>query len=160
MMVQAPAYFSQDIKTLKVTSEMFHNKTYIPLKYTCDGADINPPLVIENIPQKTKSLVLIVDDPDAPSGTFTHWIVWNILPSGKIKENSIAGNEGMNSFRQQHYGGPCPPSGIHHYIFKIYALDKMLELAATSTKKEVEKAMNEHIIGYGELIGLYKRNLN
>lgn len=158
-MIQAPTYISQDIKTLNVTSEAFNSRTYIPVKYTCDGADINPPLVIENIPHKTKSLVLIVDDPDAPSGTFTHWIVWNILPSGKIKENSIAGNEGTNSFKKQHYGGPCPPSGTHHYVFKVYALDELLELDTTSTRKEVEKAMAAHIIGYGELVGLYKRAL-
>jgi Raf kinase inhibitor-like YbhB/YbcL family protein len=158
-MIQPPTYISQDIKTMEVKSKAFANQTYIPIKYTCDGANVNPPLVVKNIPHKTKSLVLIIDDPDAPVGTWTHWIVWNVVPSGKIRENSIPGNEGVNSFKQQNYGGPCPPSGIHHYIFKIYALDELLQLPITSTKNEVEKAMSAHIIGYGELVGLYKRVL-
>ncbi|MGZ4047868.1 MAG: YbhB/YbcL family Raf kinase inhibitor-like protein, partial [Bacteroidia bacterium] len=106
-----------------------------------------------------KSLVLIVEDPDSPKKVWTHWLVWNIPPSGKIKEKSIPGIEGKNDFEKQHYGGPCPPWGIHHYHFKVYALDDLLELKKDARKEEVEKAMSTHVIAFGELIGLYKRTL-
>ena len=142
---------------MKVTSPAFQNDGLIPSKYTCDGDDVNPALMIENLPEGTRSLVLIVDDPDAPMGTWDHWIVWNISPTGKIEEKSVPGTEGWNSFRRHSYGGPCPPSGTHRYFFKVYALDTKLVLDPNSRKKDVEKAMEGHIVAKGEIVGRYKR---
>lgn len=118
---------------------------------------MNPPLNIEGTPSKTKSLVLIIDDPDAPMGTWDHWIVWNIPPKAKIEENAVPGIEGMNSFKRHTYGGPCPPSGTHRYFFKIYSLDTLLNLPQNSRKKDVETAIKDHTLAKGELIGLYTR---
>jgi hypothetical protein len=146
----------KNMPELKITSVFEHNG-HIPVKYTCDGDDINPPLNIEGIPDGTQSLVLIMDDPDAPMGTWDHWIVWNIPASGKIEENSAPGIEGVNSWRKNNYGGPCPPSGTHRYFFKVYALDTKLNLPTSANKKDVEKAMQSHILAEGELIGLYSR---
>ena len=145
------------MKDLAVTSPAFENNKSIPSRYTCDGDDVNPPLTIEGIPEETKSLVLIVDDPDAPMGTWDHWIVWNIPPTSKIEENSVPGVEGLNDFGKHSYGGPCPPSGTHRYFFKICALDTKLNLDSNSRKKDVEKAMKGHILASGELVGLYSR---
>ena len=136
---------------------MFKHNELIPAKYTCDCADINPPLRIEGTPEGTKSLVLIVDDPDAPMGTWDHWIVWNIPPMERIEEDSIPGTEGLNDFRKHSYGGPCPPSGTHRYFFKVYSLDTNLELDRNARKKHVEKAIKGHILAKGELVGLYQR---
>lgn len=156
-MIDVPQYIKKDIKTLKISSEAFENKNYIPEKYTCDGLNINPPIAINNIPKKTKSLVVIVEDVDSPIRAWTHWIIWNISPTKKIKENSISGIEGLNDFSQYNYGGPCPHSGTHQYYFKVYALDDILYLNQHSTKNELERDMNSHIISSGVLIGLYKR---
>lgn len=145
------------MKELKITSPAFANKGLIPAKYTCDGEDVNPPLSIEGIPEGTQSLALIVDDPDAPMGTWDHWTLWNILPLEKIEENNAPGVEGLNDFNKHSYGGPCPPSGTHRYFFKVYALDTKLNLKPNSRKKDLEKAMKEHILARGEIIGLYKR---
>ncbi len=150
---------SKEIKALDITSDKFENKTFIPVKYTCDGENINPPLSIKNIPHETKSLVLIIDDNDAPIRPWVNWIVWNIKPSKKIKENSVPGIEGWNDFGNQNYGGPCPHSGIHKYLFKVYALDEILDLNPAATKTELEKAMNPYIIAFGEIAGLYERAL-
>jgi Raf kinase inhibitor-like YbhB/YbcL family protein len=146
------------MKELTVSSPAFENNNLIPSKYTCDGDNVNPPLIIEGIPEKTKSLVLIVDDPDAPMGTWDHWVVWNISPTNKIEENTVPGTEGINDSRKHSYGGPCPPSGTHRYFFKIYALDTKLDLNSNSRKKDVEKAMQSHILAKGELVGLYHRS--
>jgi len=146
-----------DFKQLKVSSPAFQNKGMIPLKYSCDGINISPPLDIEHIPKEAKCLALIVDDPDAPVGTWVHWVVWNIPITHHIKENEVHGTEGINDFQQHHYGGPCPPSGTHRYFFKIYALDALLDLPANTRKLQLEKAMSEHIIAFGQLVGLYKR---
>lgn len=146
------------MKELIVKSPAFEANKPIPRKYSCDGQDINPPMKIEGLPNEAKTLVLIVDDPDAPSGTFDHWVVWNIPASmANIGENAVPGMEGMNSARQQGYMGPCPPSGTHRYFFKVYALDTALTLSIGSKKKDVEKAMEGHIIAKGELMGLYSR---
>jgi Raf kinase inhibitor-like YbhB/YbcL family protein len=147
-----------DYALLDVYSTAFRDGEMIPSQYTCDGQNINPPLDIANIPEVAKSLVLIVDDPDAPRGDWVHWLVWNIPVTHHIGENKIHGIEGMNDFRQQHYGGPCPPSGTHRYFFKVYALDALLDLPAATGKQQLEKAMSEHIIGFGELVGLYSRS--
>jgi len=143
--------------TLRVTSPAFKSNSLIPEKYTCDGDDVNPALLIEDLPEKVKSLALIVDDPDAPRGTWVHWVVWNIPPVKEIRENSVPGIEGINDFQKHSYGGPCPPSGTHRYFFKVYALDKSLELSQNARKKDVEKAMDGHILAKGEIIGLYSR---
>jgi Raf kinase inhibitor-like YbhB/YbcL family protein len=147
------------MKKLSVKSPAFENNNFIPAKYTCDGDDVNPPLTIEGISEGTKTLALIVDDPDAPMGTWDHWIVWNIpATTSKIEENTVPGTEGMNDFRRRSYGGPCPPSGTHRYFFKVYALDAKLDLSPTSRKRNVEKAMQGHVLAKGELVGLYRRS--
>jgi Raf kinase inhibitor-like YbhB/YbcL family protein len=146
------------IGKLKITSDSFENNGQIPSKYTCEGKNFNPPLRIQNIPESAESLAIIVDDPDAPSGIFTHWMVWNIPPASLIKENSFPeGIEGINDFKAFHYMGPCPPSGTHRYFFKVYALDSMLDVPKISTKAHLERTMQAHILAYGELIGLYQK---
>lgn len=143
---------------LSVKSPAFNQGELIPKKYTCDGEDINPPLIIEGVPKEAKTLVLAMDDPDAPSGTWDHWIVWNIAAStAKIGEDSVPGVEGKNSFGQTGYGGPCPPSGTHRYFFKVYALDIQLNLTGRSKKKDAEKVMQGHVLAKGELMGVYRR---
>ena len=146
------------MKELVITSPAFENNELIPSKYTCDGTDVNPPLTIANIPETTKTLILIVEDPDAPSGLWIHWVAWNIPPTPSIKEDSVPGTEGLNTNRKHAYHGPCPPSGTHRYFFKVYALDIKLDLGKNSGKKDVEKAMQGHILAKGELMGLYRRS--
>jgi Raf kinase inhibitor-like YbhB/YbcL family protein len=147
------------MKKLSVMSPTFENNQLIPAKYTCDGDDVNPPLAIEGIPEGTKTLAVIVDDPDAPMGTWDHWIVWNIpATTSKIAENTVPGTEGMNDSRRRSYGGPCPPFGTHRYFFKVYALDVKLDLSPTARKRDVEKAMQGHVLAEGELVGLYRRS--
>ena len=151
---------ARDMTTLRVSSPEFKNNGPIPSKYTCDGADVNPPLMIENVPSSAKSLALIVDDPDAPVGTWVHWVLWNIDPStNAIGENALPAGamQGLNDFRKSDYGGPCPPSGTHRYFFKLYALDIVLSLGPKTKKAELEHAMKGHIVAQGELIGLYRR---
>ena len=146
------------MKELTIKSPSFQHNSPIPKKYSCDGEGTNPPLTIEGTPKESKSIALVVDDPDAPGGTFDHWVVWNISPStSKIAERSVPGTEGLNSMRKPGYTGPCPPSGTHRYFFKVYALDTQLTLGAKSTKRDLEKAMQGHILAKGELIGLYHR---
>ncbi len=142
---------------LKITSA-FANGEKIPKKYTCDGENISPELKIEGLPEAAKSLVLIVDDPDAPAGDWVHWVVFNIPVSGDkltIKEDSVPGEEGMNDFKKTSYGGPCPPGGTHRYFFRVYALDSMLTLSF-ATKADVELAMKNHVLAKGELMGKFR----
>ena len=135
------------MKELTVKSPAFQHISPIPKKYSCDGEDINPPLTIEGVPKESKSLALVVDDPDAPGGTFDHWVVWNISPSTtKIAEHSVPGTEGLNVHGKTGFIGPCPPSGTHRYFFKVYALTQKLTLGAKSTKRDLEKAMQGHIL--------------
>ena len=142
---------------LQITSPVFgHNQT-IPKKYTCQGEDINPPLMISGIPEGTKSLALIMDDPDAPGGNWDHWLVYNIMPTPEIKENSVPGTQTRNDFGKVDYGGPCPPSGTHRYFFKLYALDGQLSFKGMPSKRDLEKAMQGHILDNTELVGLYKK---
>lgn len=151
---------AQKMSTLTLSSPAFKHHEHIPSKFTCDGADVNPQLLIGNVPSGTKSLALIVDDPDAPRGTWVHWVVWNIAPDSKeIKEGTVpaGAHQGMNDFRQLVYGGPCPPSGTHRYFFKLYALDTVLSLGANASKANLERAMQGHILARAELIGLYQR---
>ena len=144
-------------KILEVSSTAFKPFTFIPEQYTCDGRNVPPELSIHNLPFETKCLAIIVDDPDGPVGTWTHWMAWNIPPKNYIKLNKVKGRQGINDFGMYKYCGPCPPKGTHHYHFKVYALDHfLLSLNANCTKHQLEKAMSNHIIGFGELIGLYK----
>ena len=143
---------------MKINSPAFQHDTMIPKKYTCQGQDINPALRFEDVPEATKSLALIVDDPDAPSGMWVHWVVYNIALTDQIEEDSVPGKQGMNDFRRKDYGGPCPPSGTHRYFFKIYALDTELDLPENIRKNDLEVAMQGHILAQAELIGLYKKD--
>lgn len=131
----------------------------IPSEFTCDGSDLSPPLSISDVPTNAKSLVLISDDPDAPVGTWDHWVVFNIPPATKQipQDTEPNGAPGKNSWGRTGYGGPCPPSGTHRYFFRLYALDTTLNLPQGSTKKQIEAAMQGHILAKAELIGLYKR---
>jgi len=145
---------------MKITSSAFQNNQSIPAKYSCDGEDVNPPLTFSELPDNTQSLVLIMDDPDAPAGTWVHWTIWNINPTTtEIAENSVPEGavEGITSSGSAGYGGPCPPSGEHRYIFKLYALDAMLELDASADKAALEQEMQSYILGKADLTGLYRR---
>ena len=143
---------------MRVTSPEFEHGTSIPKKCTCEGVDVNPALIIEDVPAEAKSLVLIVDDPDAPRGTWVHWVVYNIPVVARIEEDSVPGEQGLNDFGEIGYGGPSPPSGTQHrYFFKLYALDTELALGGRVNKSAVEAAMEGHIVDKAELIGVYKR---
>ncbi|OGX14951.1 MAG: hypothetical protein A2166_03675 [Omnitrophica WOR_2 bacterium RBG_13_41_10] len=142
---------------MEITSPTFKHNEYIPAKYTCEGQDINPELVITGVPEGSKSLALIMDDPDAPIGVWVHWVVFDIPIVSRIAENSVPGKLGITNSGKKDYHGPCPPSGVHHYFFKIYALDAQLNLKEGITKGQLEKAMQGHIVAQAELLGLYKR---
>lgn len=145
-------------KQLKVSRAVFKENEMIPAKYTCDGVNVSITLDIKHVPEEAKCLAFIVDDPDAPNGTWVHWMVWKIPVTHHINENEVHGTEGINDFQQHRYGGPCPPSGTHRYFFKVYALDALLDLPANTKKPQLEIAMSEHIIAFGVLIALYNRN--
>jgi len=149
--------YKSDEVNMKLTSAEFNNNEFIPKKFTCQGEDLNPALIIEDIPAGAKSLALIVDDPDAPMGTWVHWVVYNIPIISRIDEDSVPGEQGINDFGRKDYGGPCPPSGTHRYFFKIYALDAELNLRAGFSKQELEKAMQSHILQKAELVGLQQK---
>ena len=144
---------------MKLISSAFQQNQPIPAQYTCKGADVNPPLQFDDIPQTAKSLVLIVDDPDAPAGTWVHWVVYNIPATvSHIVENTTPeGIEGMNSFGKKAYGGPCPPSGTHRYFFKLFALDTVLSLSETVDVAVVTSAMQGHILAQAELLGTFSK---
>jgi Raf kinase inhibitor-like YbhB/YbcL family protein len=146
---------------MEIQSPAFEQHKPIPAKYTCEGQNVSPPLSIRDIPSGTKSLALIMDDPDAPMGTFDHWIVWNLPADTKIlDEGASFPNQGKNHFKEVRYGGPCPPKGSnpHRYFFKLFALDGMIDLPKGSSKDQLEDAMEGHIIGKAELVGTYQRN--
>jgi len=150
---------------LKLTSTSFKDGEAIPRGNTCDGANVSPPLEWTGVPKTAKTIAIIADDPDAPSGTFVHWVLFNLPADGLgLIENTPqtetlrgGGMQGTNGFDKIGYGGPCPPSGTHHYYFKFYALDGELPLKPGATKAEVEKAMEGHIVGQAQLMGTYKR---
>jgi Raf kinase inhibitor-like YbhB/YbcL family protein len=142
---------------MELRSPEFKNNEFIPKKFTCRGANINPELVISDIPQGTQSLALIFNDPDAASGDWVHWVIFDIPVASKIEQNSAPGKQGVNDFGEMSYGGPCPPSGTHRYVFRIYALDAMLNLEEGISKADLEKAMAMHILAKAELIGLFKK---
>lgn len=150
---------------IKITSTSFEEGGMIPKKYTCDGENISPQLAWTSVPDSAKSLTLISDDPDAPVGTWVHWVLYNLpasvkelsenIPMQKVLANGA--KQGTNDFRRIGYGGPCPPGGTHRYYFKLYALDTMLNLEAGATKSDVLKALQGHILAHGQLMGKYKR---
>lgn len=150
---------------MELKSSTFEAGGMIPKKYTCDGQGVSPPLSWSAVPKGANSLALIADDPDAPMGTWVHWVVWNIpanalaLEEDQPKRDSLPTGmkQGMSDFQRVGYGGPCPPSGTHRYFFKLYALDAMLNLPSSTTKKELEKAMQGHLIQQAELMGKYRR---
>lgn len=145
---------------MELTSPVFTADEYMPEKYGCHGENINPPLRIEDVPEGTRSLALIVEDPDAPHGTFTHWVIWNINPgTHEIDENRVPGGaeQGLNDFKKTGYGGPCPPSGTHRYVFQLYALDTTLHLGKKAHVDDLVQAMEGHILEQTELVGLYSR---
>jgi Raf kinase inhibitor-like YbhB/YbcL family protein len=150
---------------MKLTSSAFDDGGMIPDKYTCDGADVSPPLKWSSLPDGAKSLALICDDPDAPMGTWVHWVYYDIptklkdLPENITSDRHPApgGVQGINDFRRIGYGGPCPPGGTHRYYFKLYALDTLLNLPPGATKKQVMKEMENHIVDQTQLMGKYRR---
>ena len=150
---------------MEIKSSAFKEGAIIPGKYTCDNIDISPPLEWSQIPDGTKTFALICDDPDAPVGTWVHWVLFNLpgnileLPENmpKLEVLKNGGKQGKNDFGKIGYGGPCPPGGTHRYYFKIYALDKELDTKPGITKKELLKAMEGYILAEGQLMGRYKR---
>ncbi len=155
----AIASFAAGGAKMKITTSAFQEGGNIPSKFSCDGADTSPPLQIADVPSGAKSLVLIVDDPDAPSGLFTHWTVWNISPqtSSIAEGNTPNGVQGTSDFGKSGYGGPCPPSGTHRYYFKIFALDRELDLPSGAKRGQLDAAMKGRVIAQGELMGRYSR---
>ncbi len=151
--------------SMELKSGAFQPSGLIPAKYTCDGEDISPPLNWSDPPSGTESFALISDDPDAPVGTWVHWVIWNIPASARALDEDVpktaslrnGAKQGTTDFRRIGYGGPCPPSGTHRYFFKLYALDTTLNLPSSTTKKDLEKAMQAHIVGQAELMGKYQR---
>ncbi len=144
---------------LQITSTAFENNAPIPKKYTCNGQDVNPQLSIKNVTYIAQSLVLTVTDPDAPEGNWTHWIVYN-LPTDtvEIKENSDPASEGLNDFGKSSYRGPCPPDEkVHHYIFRLMALNTTLSLNEAPSYTEVEKAIQGHVLAKAEWVGTYQK---
>ena len=149
----------KEVDNMKIESPNFNEGESIPEDFTCDSEDVSPELVFKDVPEGTKSLALIMDDPDAPGGTFVHWAVWNIPPDTKgiSKGEKVSYPQGKNDFGKTEYGGPCPPSGVHRYFFKLYALDTMLNLKKEATKADLEKAMEGHIVAEARLMGTYQR---
>ena len=151
--------------SIKLTSTAFKEGEPIPRQYTCNGVNVSPSLEWSGVPKSAKTVVIIADDPDAPAGAWVHWVLYN-LPADNIgmvenlpatDELKAGGFQGKNDFGKIGYGGPCPPSGMHRYFFKIYALDSELPLKAGATKAEVEKAMEGHVVAQGQLMGTYRR---
>jgi Raf kinase inhibitor-like YbhB/YbcL family protein len=143
---------------MAITSSAFANGGAIPQKYTCNGASVNPPLEFANVPQTAHSLALEVTDPDAPNGPFTHWLVWNISTNvTRIKEDNVPADviQGLNGFGTSKYGSPCPPSGVHHYVFDLYALDNTLSLTASKGREDLENAIKGHVVAQAKLVGMY-----
>jgi Raf kinase inhibitor-like YbhB/YbcL family protein len=150
---------------ISISSSAFPEGGMIPAKYTCDGSDISPPLAWTGMPERTKSFALICDDPDAPMGTWVHWVAWNIPPGARELAEGLppkpelpdGSRQGLSDFHRPGYGGPCPPSGTHRYYFRLYALDTILDLPGSARKADLLKAMKGHIRAEGQLMGKYRR---
>jgi len=145
---------------LKIYSRAFGENGFMPERFALDGRNVNPELEIRNVPDSARSLALIMDDPDAPKGRFVHWAVWNIDPETQVipeKRVPSGAVEGMTSAMRRGYMGPCPPSGIHHYVFKLYALDTELDLPPETPVNRLEETVEEHAVDYAEFTGVYQR---
>ncbi|MEK9160273.1 MAG: YbhB/YbcL family Raf kinase inhibitor-like protein [Patescibacteria group bacterium] len=145
---------------MKFYSSAFADQEEIPSHYTCDGQNISPPLMIDSVPAAAQTLAIIVYDPDAPSGDFVHWIIWNISPINKqLSENVFIpeATQGINDFAKPGWGGPCPPSGSHRYVFRLFALDTTLDLPDTATKLELKAAMEAHVLEEAQFTSTYQR---
>jgi Raf kinase inhibitor-like YbhB/YbcL family protein len=141
-------------------SDAFEDGQPIPVRHTCEGEDLSPSLAWTELPEGTRSLALVVDDPDAPGGTFTHWLAWGIDPAaGGLGEGEAAPREGRNDFGERGYRGPCPPPGhgAHHYSFRLTALDADLDVAVDAAKQELERALDGHVVAVAQLVGTYER---
>ncbi len=142
---------------MNIRSEAFLNNGFIPRRYSCKGDDINPKLIWDGVPDGTKSFALSMKDPDAPMGTFTHWLVYDIDKTArKIEEHAVPGKQVKNSFGKKDYGGPCPPSGVHRYFFRLFALD-VESLGEISSKDEFDRKVQEHTIEEAELMGRFEK---
>lgn len=150
----------KSFKKLYVTSKAFDDGDTIPIKYTCDGLNVNPPIELAFIPNKAVSLAIIVEDPDAPINKWTHWIVWNIPITHHIQENTKLGISGLNDFSKNFYCGPCPMNGEHKYVFQIYALDSFIELPIKTKILTFKREISNHILAFGEITGTYSRQIN
>ena len=144
-------------RQLVLSSKAFANEDWIPSIYTCDGLNVNPSISISKIPAETKSLAIIMEDPDVSGESFCHWVTWNLPVTNYIMENEGRGAQGINDFRRNHYYGPCPGKGIEHYVFRVFALDAIINMPLFAGRKELEKAMEGHIVAIGEITGKYKR---
>jgi Raf kinase inhibitor-like YbhB/YbcL family protein len=147
---------------LQVSSPSFRNETPIPTRFSCDAEDVSPPLRFTSVPAEAKTLAWIMDDPDAPAGTWVHWLVWDVPATTRDIDDDadvqrLGGTEGKNGWGRIGYGGPCPPRGRHRYYFRVYALDTTLGLKTGSDRAELEKAMQGHVLGDGVLMGTYER---
>lgn len=150
---------------MELSSAAFKNGASIPKQFTCDGPNISPPLQWSGVPENSKSLALLVDDPDAPRGNWVHWILFNIPPDTSALPENIkkmrtipnGARQGMNDFREIGYGGPCPPGGKHRYFFRLYALDAELTAEPGVSRASLERAMQGHIVGDAQLMGTYQR---
>ena len=150
---------------MTITSSAFTHGEAIPAEFTCKGSDVTPPLEWSGVPEGAVALALICDDPDAPVGTWDHWVYFDIpvglsgLPSGveKVENPDTGGTQGSNSWRRSGYGGPCPPSGTHRYFFRLYALDTTLDLKASANKRRVLRAMEKHVLAEAELMGTFSK---
>ncbi len=157
---QTDSMYNETMSEFSITSSAFAHNANIPPEYTADGRNVNPPLAISGVPEGTVSLALVMDDPDAPRGTWDHWIMWNIPPNtAEIAADSVPAGaiQGANGWGRSDYGGPSPPSGTHRYFFKLYALDAALDLKPGANKAALERAMEGHIIAQTTLTGLYSR---
>ncbi len=143
---------------MRLTSPVFSEGGEIPSRYTCDGEDISPPLEIEDLPEGAESLALVMDDPDAPGRTFVHWVAYDIDPADRFEEAASVGTGGLNHFGTKAYGGPCPPSGSHRYVFKLYALDRKLGREAGLSKEELLEEIEGSILAEARLTGTYQRS--
>lgn len=146
------------IHSLSVAADEFTEGASIPERFTCKGMNISPAIRIGLLPDDTRSLAIIMEDPDAPNGVFDHWIAWNIEPGAVIPEQFSGGVQGLNSKDKRGYTGPCPPSGRHRYFFKVYALDAMLELSPDTDKKTLLHTLQDHLLAGGECMGYFGNN--
>ena len=155
-----PIQITNNQKIMHIQSTDFENKALIPDEFTCMGKDISPELQISEVPPHTASLALIMEDPDAPNGTWTHWVIWNIPPETSVIPRNVStdfARQGLNSWPKKGYGGPCPPSGTHRYFFKLFALTKELDLPDNSGGEDLLKAMNGLVISQDQYMGIYRK---